>query len=235
MNIFYCPEAMLTEDAMLDETESQHVSKVLRKREGEELLVFDGKGSLFEARIISIGKKEVAIHVFALKQKEESENPKLHIAIAPPKNIERFEWFVEKASEIGVSEITPLLCKHSERKELRSDRIEKIILSACKQSLKLTLPKLNPLVKFDAFVNAVNSGNRKYIAVCDESAIHLKDAYHGGFDAVVLIGPEGDFLNEEILLADKNEFEKVSLGKSRLRLETAGIFAAAVFNLANEK
>jgi 16S rRNA (uracil1498-N3)-methyltransferase len=234
MNIFYCPDAVLNEHCTLDETESRHISTVLRKRENEEMYVFDGKGKLFDARITSIGKKEVSIHVVRLIEVEENVKPKLHIAIAPPKNIERLEWFAEKVTEIGVTEITPLLCKHSERKELRLDRIEKVLLSACKQSLKLTIPKLNPMMKFEELVAAVNGPSRKYIAYCDEKAIHLKDAYHGGFDATVLIGPEGDFTREEVLLAEKKEFETVSLGKNRLRLETAGIYAAAIFNLANE-
>jgi 16S rRNA (uracil1498-N3)-methyltransferase len=167
-------------------------------------------------------------------QTDDLEKPKLHIAIAPPKNIERFEWFAEKVTEIGVAEITPLWCKHSERKELRTDRIEKILLGACKQSLKLTLPKLNSMTRFETFVKQEQNKAQKYIAYCDEKAIHLKNAYRGNFDAVIMIGPEGDFTKEEVLLAEKQEFETVSLGKSRLRLETAGIFACSVFNLANE-
>ncbi len=235
MNIFYCPGAVLNEYCELDETESRHVATVLRKREGEELYVFDGAGNLFDARIENISKKDVTVHVVRLMQAEENNQPKLHLAIAPPKNIERFEWFAEKVTEIGVTEIIPLLCKHSERKELRLDRIEKILLGACKQSIKLTIPKLNAMTKLEDFVSSVNSGKRKYIAYCDEKSIHLKNAYHGGFDAVVMIGPEGDFTKAEVLLAEKNEFQTVSLGKSRLRLETAGVFAASIFNLANEK
>ncbi|HLP50956.1 MAG TPA: RsmE family RNA methyltransferase [Chitinophagales bacterium] len=233
MNIFYCPNAVLNEYCELDETESRHVANVLRKREGEELFIFDGIGNLYDTRIQAIGKKSVTLHVVRLMGKEESNGPKLHIAIAPPKNIERLEWFAEKVTEIGITEITPILCKHSERKELRLERLEKILLGACKQSIKLTIPKLNPMVKLSDFVNARKDDERRYIAYCDEKAVHLKDAYHGGFDAVILIGPEGDFTKEEVLLAEKNEFETVSLGKSRLRLETAGIFAATVFNLAN--
>src|SRR5690349_815680 len=132
MNIFYCPAAVLNEYCALDETESRHISGVLRKREGEELFVFNGKGSLFDARIETVGKKEVTIHVVRLLQKEVNDKPKLHVAIAPPKNIERLEWFAEKVTEIGVNEITPLICRHSERKELRMDRIEKVIIAACK-------------------------------------------------------------------------------------------------------
>lgn len=234
MNIFYCPNAVLNEYCELDEIESRHIATVLRKREGEELFVFDGKGNLFDTRIKNIGKKEVTVHIVRLMQTEETTQPKLHIAIAPPKNIERFEWFVEKVTEIGVAEITPILCKHSERKELRLDRIEKILLGACKQSLKLTVPKLNSVTRLENFISTQNSETRKFVAYCDEKAIHLKDAYRGGFDAVIMIGPEGDFSKDEILLAEKNEFETVSLGKSRLRLETAGVFAATIFNLANE-
>ena len=234
MNIFYCPNAVLNEYCELDETESAHLTKVLRKRENDELLVFDGKGKLYDARIEGIGKKETTIHVVRLVEVEEQNKPRLHIAIAPSKNIERLEWFAEKATEIGITEITPVICKHSERKEVRLDRIEKILLGASKQSVKLTIPILNPVTRIDTFIKSVK-GDRRYIAYCDERSIHLKDAYHGGFDAVIMIGPEGDFTKEEVLLAGENQFETVSLGKSRLRLETAGIYAATVFNLANEK
>src|SRR4051812_13528441 len=149
MNIFYCPDAVLNEYCALDETESRHIATVLRKRENEEMYIFDGKGNLFDARIETIGKKEVTVHVVRLIEVEEDNKPRLHIAIAPPKNIERLEWFAEKATEIGITEITPLFCKHSERKELRLDRIEKVLLSACKQSLKLRIPKLNEMMKFE--------------------------------------------------------------------------------------
>lgn len=234
MNIFYCPIAVLNEYCELDETESRHISTVLRKREGEELFVFDGKGNLFDARIEAISRKNTTVHIVRLIKAEENNLPKLHMAIAPPKNIERFEWFAEKVTELGVSEITPLLCKHSERKDLRVDRIEKILLGACKQSLKLNIPKLNRMIKFEDFVSDGKVEAQRFVAYCDEQSIHLKDAYKGGFDAIIMIGPEGDFTKDEIILAQKNEFETVSLGKSRLRLETAGIFAASIFNLANE-
>lgn len=234
MNIFYCPAAVVNEYCELDETESRHIANVLRKREGEELQVFDGKGNLFDARIQTIGKREVTVYILRLVQTEESSLPKLHIAIAPPKNIERLEWFAEKVTEIGVNEITPLLCKHSERKDLRADRIEKILLGASKQSIKLTIPKLNPMIRLEEFVFYQRKETQKFIAYCDEKAVYLKDAYAGGDDAVILIGPEGDFTKEEVLLAEQHGFKTVSLGKSRLRLETAGIFAASIFNLANE-
>jgi 16S rRNA (uracil1498-N3)-methyltransferase len=234
MNIFYCPAAVVNVYCELDETESRHIATVLRKREGDELKVFDGNGNLFDARIQNIGKRAVTVHILRLVQTEDSNLPKLHIAIAPPKNIERLEWFAEKVTEIGVSEITPVLCKHSERKDFRVDRIEKILLGASKQSIKLTMPKLNPMVRLEEFVSNQQKESKKFIAYCDEKAVHLKDAYSGGGNAIIMIGPEGDFTNEEVLLSNQYGFKTVSLGKSRLRLETAGIFAASIFNLANE-
>lgn len=234
MNIFYCPDAVLNEHCELDEQESNHLVKVLRKKPGEELYVFDGKGHLFDARLESAGKKTALIHIVKLVEKDNAVQPKLHLAVAPPKNMERMEWLAEKVTEIGVSEITPVICKHSERKDLRNDRIEKVLVSACKQSKHLTMPKLNNALTFEQFIASANLGYRKYIAYCDEKAIHLQQAYHGGFDAIVMIGPEGDFTKEEVLAAGVKEFETVSLGKSRLRLETAAIYATTVFNLANE-
>lgn len=235
MNIFYCPGAELSAYCELDETESRHVATVLRKREGEELYVFDGAGNLYNSRIQNIDKHSVTVNIVRLIETQGESTYPLHIAIAPPKNIERLEWFAEKVTEIGIDEITPLLCKHSERKDLRADRIEKILLGACKQSLKFRMPKLNPVIKFADFVNARSGGEQRFIAYCDEKAQHLKDVYTTGKPAVILIGPEGDFTKEEVLVAEKNGFETVSLGKSRLRLETAGIYAATVFNLANEQ
>ena len=215
-------------------TIDQHVVKVLRKKENEELYVFDGKGKLYEASISGIDKKEVIVRLNKISAIDEPGKPKLHIAIAPPKNIERFEWFVEKATELGIDEITPIICQHSERREMRADRIEKILVSACKQSLRLTLPKLNPVIKFENLLKLAGDVNLKFIAYCMDEAIHLKDACHHGFDALVIIGPEGDFSREEIIQAQQNDFTVVSLGKSRLRLETAALFATSIFNLANQ-
>lgn len=233
MNIFYCPLAVLQQHAELDETESRHLA-VLRKKAGDEVKVFDGKGTLFNARIDAVGKKTATLFLLSVLKTEEPVKPALHIAIAPSKNVERFEWFCEKATEIGITEITPLLCEHSERKELRADRIEKVLLSAAKQSLKLHLPVLNKMTEFSHFIYQQNYKGEKLIAYCDEKAVHLKDALSKYTNAVILIGPEGDFAETEIKQALQAGFKTVSLGKSRLRLETAGIFAAAVFNLTNE-
>lgn len=233
MNIFYCPDAVLNQYCALDETESRHVGTVLRKNVGDEIYVFDGKGSLYKATIATIGKREVAVHISALHAQDNQDTPKLHIAIAPPKNLDRFEWFAEKVTEIGITEITPIICRHSERKELKNERIDKILLSAAKQSMKYTLPQLNEAVPIAKFLMQMNDAE-KYIAYCDEKSVHLKALYTKGKDALILIGPEGDFTAEEVALAEKQGFKTVSLGKARLRLETAGIYAATVFNVANE-
>lgn len=234
MNIFYCPDIVIDSVTSLNATESHHAVSVLRKKERDSISLFDGHGNLYEAIVVSISKREVLVLPKVRVRADPPRNHSLHIAIALPKNIERLEWFAEKATELGITEITPLICRNSERKDFRPDRIEKIILSACKQSLQLYLPQLHPLAKFESFISETGKNFRKYIGYCHEKAIHLKQAYKGNTNALVLIGPEGDFAEEEINLSEKNGFEIVSLGKNRLRLETAGILAACILNLANE-
>jgi 16S rRNA (uracil1498-N3)-methyltransferase len=158
----------------------------------------------------------------------------LHIAIAPTKSIERFEWFLEKATEIGIDEITPVLCENSERDKIKTDRLNKVLISAMKQSLKVHLPKLNQLIKLDNFIPD-NFNGEKYIAHCKTNhKNHLKNIYHKGTNCLVLIGPEGDFGDNEIKLFSENNYKQVSLGNSRLRTETAGIAACHIVNLINE-
>jgi len=158
---------------------------------------------------------------------------RLHMAVAPTKNTARFEWFLEKATEIGVDEITPLICEHSERVQIRIDRLQKIILSAAKQSLKTYLPVLNEPVKFDDFIRLNLTGSRFVAYVEEHQPIHLKTAYQNG-DCTILIGPEGDFSKKEMEAAFKKGFNPVSLGPSRLRTETAAIVACHIINIANE-
>lgn len=234
MNIFYCPNLSVGCHVALTETESHHAASVLRKKVGDTVFVFDGNGGLYEATITSVSKREVMLLPSAKVRTDPPVETSLHIAIALPKNMDRFEWFAEKATELGITEITPLICKNSERKEYKPERVEKIILSACKQSLQLYLPKLNPLTKFEKFVSESKIDFEKYIGYGRHSVSHLKQIYTGGKNAVVMIGPEGDFTEEEIKLSEKSGFRIVSLGKNRLRLETAGIFAACILNLANE-
>lgn len=235
MQLFYCPHVVLNEPLALDEAESHHISKVLRKVTGEELFVFDGQGNLYESRIVSIDKKQVIVNPVRLCDTPTNNKPKLHLGMAIPKNAERLEWLVEKATEIGIQHISLVDCQRSERRTVRLDRLEKIAISACKQSMQYHLPRIDGPIKLREFLLAANGTATKYIAYCDAKAIHLKDAYHGGFDTIVLVGPEGDFTYEEVKQAENCGFETVSLGANRLRMETAALYATTLFNIVNEK
>ena len=220
--------------AELPQEEAMHCVRTLRKKIGDTIHFVDGKGGLYSGKIIGTGKKSCTIGIESVDYQKERK-PKIHIAIAPTKNINRFEWFLEKTTEFGIDEITPLLCFHSERKNIRLDRLEKVILSAMKQSLKSYLPKLNDLTSFKDFINSQNNQeSQKIIAHCQtEREGHLKDVYKVGQNATILIGPEGDFAEAEIEMALQQKFQPISLGKARLRTETAGIAACHIFNLRN--
>ena len=251
MNIFYAPDIEKT--PFLPEEESQHAVKVLRMKSGDRIHVIDGAGGLFEAEITNLHQKHCEVKIIQKTLEYGKRNHFLHIAIAPTKNIERTEWFVEKAVEMGIDEITPIVCRFSERKILKPERLQKIILSAAKQSLKAYLPKLNGICGFEEFIRSLSvirslsevearpdtlrlrSANDKYIAHCYEGKkTLLQNAYKQGDSALILIGPEGDFSKEEVELAVKNGFQPISLGNSRLRTETAGIAACHTINLLNE-
>ena len=233
MQLFYVPNISGSE-ILLDETESKHAIRVLRLQNGNRVQVIDGSGGFYEAEITDANPKKCRLSIIKSQLEFGKKDFHLHIAIAPTKNIDRFEWFLEKATEIGIDEITPLLSSHSERKVVNPERLEKILVSAMKQSLKAYLPKLNGLTSFkDLVVN--NKTKNKYIAYCDEiQKNHLKDLIIKGNDILILIGPEGDFTPDEIQLAIENSFYVVSLGTARLRTETAGIVACHIVNLANE-
>ncbi len=220
--------------ARLNPEEARHCVQVLRKRVGDQMDLVDGKGFFYKGEIIETSKKDCLIKI--LDQYEQVINrPYLQIAIAPTKNIDRFEWFLEKATEIGIDEIIPLLCTRSERKRIRLDRLEKILASAMKQSLKAKLPRLRDLTRFKDFIQEEQNTNHKLIAYCNDDKLkHLKNIYTTNNTGLILIGPEGDFTQEEVNLALSNGFEGISLGKSRLRTETAGLIACSVFNLMNE-
>ncbi len=220
--------------AELPQVEAMHCVKTLRKKVGDTIHFVDGKGGLYSGKIIGTGKKTCTIGIETVDF-QESRKPKLHIAIAPTKNINRLEWFLEKTTEFGIDEITPLLCFHSERKNIRLDRLEKVVLSAMKQSLKRYLPKLNDLTNFKDFINSENiQESQKIIAHCQTGREgHLKEVYNVGQNTTILIGPEGDFSDKEIELALQQQFQPISLGESRLRTETAGIAACHIFNLKN--
>ena len=232
MNLIYSPQASVGAIIVPDENEFHHL-QVLRAREGEALQVFDGLGNLYLATIANMAKRFVTIQIKELIKNEPLPISQLHIAIAPTKNIERTEWFIEKATEIGIHSITPIICQRSERRELRIDRLEKVLLSAAKQSLHLHLPKLNNAVPFKEFIKSTkDKENKKFIAFCEEKTMHLKDAFQPNQSILILIGPEGDFSSDEVLIAKNAGYETISLGESRLRTETAGIMASAIFNLA---
>jgi 16S rRNA (uracil1498-N3)-methyltransferase len=219
----------------LDKSESHHCIHVLRKIKGDVITIIDGKGNFIEGEIITANSKQVEANIISQKLQSQNLTPFLHIAIAPTKNIDRFEWFLEKATEIGISEITPLLCRHSERKTLNDERCHKIILSAIKQSEKAWLPKLNPLQTFSSFISQEHTAE-KLIAHCNEDVkLQLKD-FESAQNILVLIGPEGDFSKEEIASASEKGLKNLSLGNSRLRTETAGVYVcAAVSSLQTNK
>ena len=235
MYLFYCPD--IEKQQTLSEEESGHCVRVLRYTTGDEILITDGKGTTYTARITNPHPKHCDFEIISREKQEPHHNFRLHIAIAPTKNIERIEWAIEKCVEIGVDEITPLLCRFSERKQLRTDRLEKIILSAAKQSLTPYLPVLHELTPYDEFIKrqATNDKRQNFIAHCyKEDKRVLKDEIERGRDVLVLIGPEGDFSEQEIADALSLGFIPVSLGNSRLRTETAAVVACHTAILMNE-
>ena len=232
MNIFYTPDISSTH--ILSEEESMHCIRVLRMAAGEQIQIVDGKGNLYKAEITDAHPKKCGVRIIESIAEFGKRDFYLHMVVAPTKNIERFEWFLEKAAEIGVNEITPVICKHSERTVIKTERLNKVLVSAMKQSLKAFLPKLNEAVKLEeVFKN--NFSGQKFIAHCREGEkAHLKNAYQKQKDVLILIGPEGDFTEEEVKHASEKGFKEISLGSSRLRTETAGIVATEIINLLND-
>lgn len=234
MHLFYTPEIQLKDETfILSEDESKHCIKVLRLQLGDQIVLINGVGGWFEAEIIDAHPKRTLVKILSLIPNFNQRNHYLHIAIAPTKNIERMEWFLEKATEIGIDEITPILCAHSERKDLKLERLSKRITAAMKQSLKAYHPKLNALTSFGDFVQNVDS-TQKFIAHCagGEKA-YLKDVLQTTYSCTILIGPEGDFSPKEIQSAIQHEFIPISLGEARLRTETAALAACFEVNFLN--
>lgn len=234
MQLFY-NEDISSHDTLIsfDKEESRHIIRVLRKTLGDALMITNGKGSVFTSEIISADQRSVQVKI--LKERSHPQpDYELHMAVAPTKNIDRFEWFLEKATEIGVSQITPIICERSERKVVKLERLKRIILNAAKQSLKYHLPKLNEPILFNDLLSDVNETS-KYIAHCEETNRHsLFKSVSAGENAIVLIGPEGDFSVKEITTALEQGFIPVTLGESRLRTETAAVAACHTFALLNE-
>ena len=238
VRFFYAPYAAITHE--LPEEEAQHAVRVLRLDAGDEIMLMDGKGSFYLAEITEATKKRCFYQLKETLPQPRQWQGHLHLAMAPTKNLDRVEWLAEKATEIGFDELTFLNCKFSERKVLKTERIDKILISAMKQSHKAWKPILNEMTDFKDFMKRDFKGG-KYICHCYGEEIDvelgkivlLKDVLKAGEDALVMVGPEGDFSVDEVLEAERNGFQSVSLGESRLRTETAAIVAVHLMNLFN--
>lgn len=220
------------ENFSLSEDEARHLVKVLRYREGDRIQFTDGKGSLFTAELISARYDDCRLSLRDTVRHSGQRAYSLHVAIAPTKNTDRFEWFLEKATEIGVSRITPMICQHSERRDLKTDRFQKILVSAMKQSYQTYLPLLNEPMEFRQVLD-VKAEQRLIAHLDSEQPVSLRDACHPGGSVLILIGPEGDFSLEELQHAGQSGFRCVSMGPTRLRTETAGIMACSVISTLN--
>jgi 16S rRNA (uracil1498-N3)-methyltransferase len=230
VNLFFQPAVSEGVNHLTAE-ESYHAFRVLRMSSGDDIKVTDGKGFFYQAQIVSIDSKKCVFKINT-HEKIPAKNFRIHIAIAPTKNADRIEWFVEKAVEIGVDEISFILCKNSERRVLNLERIQKIAVSAMKQSQQPWMPTLHPLQPFNDILK--QSADQKFIGHVDSSnPVHLKAIAKPNKSYLVLIGPEGDFFNEELNAALQSGFEKVSLGENRLRTETAGLTACQTLQFVN--
>jgi 16S rRNA (uracil1498-N3)-methyltransferase len=234
MQLFYTPDIDAASSTYyLSEEESKHGIKVLRLQAGEQVQLIDGKGNLYTAAITDAHPKRTQLQIISVQKDFNKRNHYLHIAVAPTKNIERLEWFLEKATEIGIDEISLIICQRSERKEAKADRLNKIITSAIKQSLKAYHPLLNDPVALNKLLATPFDG-QKFIAHCEPGdKLTLKDHLKSQGKYLILIGPEGDFTPKEIEEAIKNDFKAITLGESRLRTETAALEACFEVNFLN--
>ena len=234
MQLFYAADFTAPEYT-LSEEESRHAVKVLRMSEGDALHITDGRGSLYRCEVVSAHHKHCLVRVVEHQAEFEKLPYSLTMAVAPTKNIDRYEWFLEKATEIGVAEFVPLVSDHSERRTIKHEREEKVITSAVKQSLKAYHPYLAEITPF-AEVVAREFCGRKFIAHCGDAVKekkYLASTLQKGEDALILIGPEGDFSPEEVALAVKNGFEEITLGTQRFRTETAAVVAVDMVSIVN--
>ncbi|MDP2724308.1 MAG: 16S rRNA (uracil(1498)-N(3))-methyltransferase [Bacteroidales bacterium] len=232
MNLFYTPQLQKPQ-FKLDEEESKHLIRVLRKQIGDVITTTDGKGKFYECEIIVGNAKGCMVEVKSERNGDDTRNFLIHLAVAPTKNINRFEWFLEKATEMGVDSLTPIITFHSERRDVKPDRLEKVLVAAMKQSLKSQLPELHDAVKFNQFIQKPFDGD-KFIAFIDrEVTRELASLCKPNKNTLVLIGPEGDFSHEEVEAAKQQGFIPVKLGPARLRTETAGVAACHTIHVIN--
>lgn len=229
--LFYQPDLALSH---LTQEESHHATRVLRLRAGDPIELTDGKGSCCTCELTSNEERAAGFKISRINK-----IPRrpffIHLAIAPTKNIDRMEWLVEKCTEIGVDKITFVLCKTSERPSVPVERLQKLAISAMKQSRQAWLPELVDMVDFKNFMEGVSEDQRFIAHVDNSNPDHLVEAVKPKGSSVILVGPEGDFTSGELTLALEQGFQKVSLGPNRLRTETAGVFAVAVMNLSNSR
>lgn len=235
MHLFYTPD-IVSSTYTLSEEESKHAIRVLRLKIGDKIQLIDGKGGWYEAVITDDHQKHCCVSITETKKEVGKRNWSLHIAIAPTKSNDRTEWFMEKAVEINIDEVSLLDCQNSERTVVKTERLEKVSISAVKQSLKAYAPIINDINDYKRFIAASKEIiAQKFIAHCNYRGVlpHLKTVYTPGENALVLIGPEGDFTLEEVKLALDNGFKEISLGNSRLRTETAALYACTTINILN--
>ncbi len=235
MHLFYTPD-ISSDTYTLNEEESNHCNKVLRLKQGDTVHLIDGVGGLYVAQIAETTKKAVLLNIIDKQQGFGKRNHYLHIAIAPTKNIDRIEWFLEKATEIGIDEITPIICDRSERKIVKEERLEKVVTSAVKQSLTAYHPKINTAIAFKDFIKQ-SDAEVKMIAHCidEDNKQAISELIKPHQKYLILIGPEGDFTPKEIELALQNGYKPVTLGNTRLRTETAGLAACFEVNFLNRE
>ncbi|MGZ3776678.1 MAG: 16S rRNA (uracil(1498)-N(3))-methyltransferase [Mucilaginibacter sp.] len=234
MQLFYTPDIDTTSSNWaLNEEESKHCVRVLRLHAADVIQLIDGKGNFYSAEITDAHPKKTQLKILSVERDPSQRNHYLHIAIAPTKNIERLEWFLEKATEIGIDEISLIICQRSERKDAKIDRLNKIITSAIKQSIKAWHPVLNEPIIFNKILSTQFDG-QKFIAHCEPGdKLNLKEELRPLGRYLILVGPEGDFTPKEIEDAIKNDFKGITLGKSRLRTETAALEACFEVNFLN--
>lgn len=235
MQLFYNPNIdQETQQVTFDKVESRHIVKVLRKKEGDTIYITNGQGFLFTCSITLASDKRCLVTVSNSEKKAKYRDYYLHVAIAPTKNNDRLEWFLEKATEIGIDEITPIICQNSERKVIKKERLEKIILSAMKQSLKFHLPKLNDAIPFSEFLTLENNST-VCIAHCNDGEKQLlKDLIQPKESVTILIGPEGDFSPTEVSKSLENKHTAITLGEARLRTETAALVSVQNISFINQ-
>ncbi len=229
MQLFYATKSQISEGT-LSVDESNHCVRVLRKKAGDEIQLLDGEGGIYKASVLEANAKKCT---FKVTNKSVSKNdlPHLQVLICPTKNLDRFEFFVEKACELGIKEITPVLAFNSERKHLNVEKLRKRMVAACKQSYTLSFPVIHEAIKFKEVISTSFEGAQKFIAHCHSTETPELKHQNVSLPTVVLIGPEGDFSKEEVELAEGNNFSAITLGTKRLRTETAGLYVCSVFNI----